>query len=290
VNDSNIKNEIIAYLDEHYAVRTSVLIEEVKKIHTSDKNLTERGFNEKSLYRKISEFKKDGIILEVTSNQYSIYGIKDPDKRAIYLVLKMVDDRRQFLDRILPLLKLKDEGDIIATLDEINRYRGKYHLNSSQLTKVIFALQSPNTAIIEKALWILFYYINSQKIIPSDTDLLIKKVKDVLSRFCRGDEINPNVHQYCLFILGMMKDPSVVEQLLYDANNLEKLQKVAGQYRQDLTAESIEKQREILFEFERKLRKTKSTENIEIANIISEIRTQATITVISPQKENEGFI
>jgi hypothetical protein len=290
MNDSDIKNEIINYLEENYAVRTMELIEEIKKKHTNEKGLVERGFNDKSFYRKIRELKDNGQILEVEPDQYDIYGIKDPDKRSKYLVSNIVDDRRKFIDRILPLLKSKNEGDILSTLDEINRYRGKYHLNSSQLTKVIFALQSANITIVNKALWILFYYIYNQKIIPSDTDLLIKNTKDVLFRFCRNDVINGNIHQYCLNILGMMKDPAVVDQLIYDANNLERLQTVAGLYREKFTAESIEMQREILFEFERKLRKTKPiAENTQIADIISDIRTQATITVISPQQENGEF-
>jgi hypothetical protein len=290
MNDSDIKNEIISYLDEHYSVRTTVLIDAIKRDHTSDENLIERGYNVKSLYGKIRKLKEEGIILEIESDQFPLYGIKDPDKRAIYLVLKIVDERRKFIDGILPFLKSKNEGNIISALEEINRYRGKYHLNSSQLTQVIFALRSANITIINKALWILFYYIHNQKIMPSDTDLLIKNTKDVLFRFCRGDVINGNIHQYCLNILGMMKDRAVVDQLIYDAKNLERLQKVAGLYRDEFTAESIEMQRKILFEFERKLRNTKPiAENTQIADIISDIRTQATITVISPQKENGVF-
>ena len=292
-NNSDIKNEIVAYLDENYAVRTMELIEEIKKKHTNEKGLVERGFNDKSFYRKIKELKDNGEILEIESDQYNIYGIKDSDKRAIYLVLKTVDGRRKFIDRILPLLKSKNEGDLVSTLDEINRYRGKYHLNYTQLTKVVFALQSVNINIVEKTLSILFYYMENQKIIPSDTDLLRENVKIVISRFCRNDTIYSNIYHYCLYILGILKDSGVVDQLLYDASNLTRLTKVAGFYKNDFTAESIEMQREVLFEFERELRtkkSKKSAENIQIANIISEIRTQAAMTVISPQKENGGYI
>ncbi len=282
MNASDIKNEILAYLEENYAVRTTELIEEIKKKHTSLEGLVDRGFNEKSFYRKIKEMKEDGQILEIESGFYDIYGIKDPDARSKYLVSKIVDERRKHIDQILPYLKSKDPGDVIVTLDEIDRYRGKYHLNSTQLNEVIHGLDYDIT-IAEKTVWILYYYMGNQKIFPSNHDLLIKKLRSALIRFCRTDVTRPNILQYLLYLLGMLKDPSVVEQLIFDAKSLERLIRVSGLYRNKDTAEPIEMQRDVLFEFERKLRKTKSAENSEIANIISEIRTQAASLLLSPQ-------
>ena len=291
MNDSNIEKEIVDYLEENYTVRTSDLIETIQKKHTTTQNFIERGFNEKSLYRKIRKLKDDGLILEIAPDQFSIYGIQDSDKRAKYLVLKKVDERRKFIDGILLFLKSKDEGDVIAALDEIDRYRGRNHLNSKQLTQVVIALKSTNTRIIEKSLWIFYYYMNNLKILPSDINLLREQLKKVLYRFCRDEIISGNIHHYCLIILGMLKDPAVVDQLMYDAKSLKRLTAVSGRYREPLIANAIEAQRATLFEFERKLRKTKSNKSVDhsqIADIISEIRSQAANTVLSPLTENEG--
>jgi hypothetical protein len=281
---SDIKNEILAYLEKNYAVRTVELIEEIKKKHTDEKGLVARGYNEKSLYRKIKELKREGLILEISFDHYSDFGIQDPDRRSKYLVLKKVNERRKFIDGILIFLKSKDEGDILSALDEIDRYREKYRLNPEQLTQVIIALNSTNIKIVEKSLWIFYYYMNTLKIPPSDTNLLSTKLKKVLLRFCRAEIISGNIHYYSLLILGILKDPAVVDQLMYDAKSLERLIAVSGQYREPLVAEAIEAQRTPLFEFERKLRKT----NPQIAEMISEIRSQATFRVLSPQTENEG--
>jgi hypothetical protein len=242
-----------------------------------------------TINRHITQLKNSGLILAIGPEQFEDYGIFDTDKNAIYFVLKDQDERRSFVDKILPLLDSKEEGDIIATLDEIDRYRGEYHLNSKQLAQVIVALKSTNVRIVEKTLWIMFYYMNNLKIFPSDIDELKESLKKILSRFCHKEIISPNIHHQTLLILGILRDPAVVEQLMYDARNLERLNQVSGRYREPLLAEVIESQRTILFEFERKLRKSTSNSSPDaskIADIISEIRSQAALKVLSPPDNN----
>jgi hypothetical protein len=242
-----------------------------------------------TINRHIAQLKKHGSILAIERKQFEDYGITDPDKNAVYYVLKNEDERRQFIDKILPLLTSNDDGDIIATLDEIDRYRGEYHLNSKQLTQVIVALESTNVRIVEKALWIIFFYVNNLKILPSDIDLLKKSLKTILLRFCHEEIISPTIHHQTLLILGILKDPEVVEQLMDDARNLGRLNQVSGRYREPLLAEVIESQRITLFEFERKLRKSSPdplSDNSKIADIISEIRSQAAFKVLTPSDNN----
>lgn len=287
--DMKIDTEIINMLESSGIMRRRTLIKKLIELH-----LSERGYTKPTINRQIAQLRKRGYILAIKNDQFAEYGIEDPDENAVYLALKKADERREFIDGILPLLELKDEGDIIATLDEIDRYRGEYHLNPKQLNQVIATLKSKNVKIVEKTLWIFYYYMNQLKVYPSDIDLLKECLKKVLFRFCRDkDIINPNIHQGALILLGILKDPVVVDQLMFDAQNLERLTQASGRYREPLLAAVIEAQRAPLFEFERKLRKTKSdksNENSKIADIISEIRSQAAFKILSPPDEKWGSL
>ncbi|MGD0080916.1 MAG: hypothetical protein ABSB80_09755 [Methanoregula sp.] len=273
-------------LESSGMVRRRALIKKLTELHPD-----ERGYTIPTINRQIAHLRKRGLILAIKNDQFADYGIEDPDENAVYLVLKKADERREFIDSILPLLELKDEGDIIATLDEIDRYRGEYHLNSNQLNQVISALKSKNVKIVEKTLWIFYYYMSTLNVNPSDIDLLKESLKKVLFRFCRDKIVSPNIHHGALVLLGILKDPAVVDQLMFDAQNLERLTQVSGRYHEPLLAAAIEAQRAPLFEFERKLRKTKSdksVENSKIADLISEIRSQAAFRVLSSPDEKWG--
>jgi hypothetical protein len=284
----NIDTEIIDMLESSGMMRRRDLIKKLNELH-----LNIRGYTITTINRRIAQLRKRGLILPIRNDQFADYGIVDSNENAVYLVLKQADERREFVDSILPLLELNDEGDIIAALDEIDRYRGEYHLNSKQLNQVISALDSKNVKIVEKTVWIFYYYMSSLKVYPSDINLLKKNLKKVLFRFCRPDIVSPNIHQMVLILFGLLKDPIVVDQLMFDAQNLSRLTQVSGRYREPLLAAVIESQRAPLFEFERSLRKStpdKSEENSKIADLISEIRSQAAFKVLSPPDEKWGPI
>jgi len=278
----NIDTEIIEILENNGVIRRRDLIQMLMLGHPN-----ERGYTLPTLNRKIKQLKYTGQILEIDSDQYSNYEIPTSKKRATYFVLNSVDDYRKFIDEILPHLKSNNEAAILATLNEIERYREKYRLNPTQLNSVVLALDYDHI-IVEKALWILFYHLyaeNGKTIKPSDTDVLIKKLKDVLSRFGGDDDFNSNIHQRCLDLLGLLKDPNVVDQLIKDTKTLKKLLAVKSHYEGRFTGESIETQKKVLFELEIELRTTKSDENTQIADIISEIRSIASGSVLYPQKK-----
>jgi hypothetical protein len=244
-----------------------------------------------TINRNIKKLKKSAHIVEVDHARYDFYRIDDQDKNATYFVLKTVDDDCIFIDGILPHLKATDEDVILTTLNEIEGYRGKYHLTPTQLDSVVLTLDY-NITIVRKALWILFYHVHQEtnyQIIPSNTELLINKLKHVLSRFCGNRDFDINIHSRCIDILGILKDPNVVNQLIKDAKNLDHLKLVKGHYEGRFTSESIKTQRKVLFDFEVKLRKTKTDENSQIADIISEIRATAAQTVLNPPKVG-GYI
>lgn len=277
--------KIIKIIEKNGVIRRRELIKRLMEDPLDDNR-----YSVPTINRKIRKLKNIGKILEIESDQYANYGINDLDKNATYFVLSTANDYRKFIDEILPNLKSNNEAAILATLNEIERYRGKYRLNPFQLDSVVLALDY-DRPIVEKSLWILFYHLyaeNGKIIKPSDTVLLIKKLNEVLSRFGLGDDYNPNIHQHCLDILGLLKDPNVVDQLIKDAKSLKQLKAVKGHYEGRFTGESIEAQRKVLFDLEVKLRKTKSDENTQIADIIVEIRSMASETVLNRSNETEG--
>jgi hypothetical protein len=281
MNDMDTDTKIIEILEKNGAVRRRDLIQRLTEDPSDEKQYSLATIN-----RKIRNLKKTGQIVEVEHDRYDFYEIDDQDKNATYFVLKTVNEDCVFIDGILPHLKTKDEDTILTTLNEIEGYRGKYRLNPTQLDSVVLVLDY-NITIVRKALWILFYHLHEKhdrQVKPSNIEPLIKKLKSVLSRFCGNRDFNADIHQRCIDILGILKDPTVVNQLKKDAKNLEHLKAVKSHYEGRFTGESIKSQRKILFDFEIELRKTKTDENTQIADIISEIRATAAQTVLNPPK------
>jgi DNA-binding MarR family transcriptional regulator len=272
-------------LKKNGIIRRNTLIQKLIELHKG-----ETGYTLPTINRKIRRLEESGQIVEVPYDRYNFYGIKDLDKRATYFVLDTDDEDRRFIEEILPYLKSKDEAAILATLNEIENQRGKYYLNPEQLDLVVLALKCDNKVIVEEALGILFYhqYKMGKQFIPHNRDLLIKNLNLVLSKFCDRDDFDANILQHCLDILGLLKDPSVVDQLIKDSKSLKKLSAVKGRYEGRFTGESIKAKKKLLFDLEIKLRKTKSDEDTQIANILSDIRKRAAETPPDSLSNNGG--
>ena len=287
-NDSVIETEIIECLLKESPMRTTQLI---KKIQEKLRKGT--GSSTQTLYRKIGYLKKKNLILEIGPDNYKAYDIKDSDNRAKYIILKDADERWQYLDELLDLLQTGDKADIISVFEELNRYTSRYPLKPAQLDKIVLILGN-DMEIVYNVLSILHQHLTRQHLAPLDTNSLINRIKQILRKIGNSDSENLNVESYCLEILGMRNDPFVVDQLMKDAQNFEKMKKIKEYYKSPYLSRVIEKQRKKLFDFERSLRKENQDPNImernhAISEIISEIRSTAANNVIYPRFDSDLY-
>jgi hypothetical protein len=288
MNDSNIEKKIIAILSSGFPVRTQRLVDQIS---SSNKDI--RGYSPAAIYRKIGHLKEQNLIIELAPEKVKQFGISTDDKRATYLVLKDYDERKDHLDRIISSLDTEDIDDSIAVFNELDRYKNRFYLTPAQLDKLKPGKKT-DFAVIYRALRILQDHIFNKQIVPSDIQGLLKSLKWTLKRLRSESPQNYNPKKDCLDVLGFFNDNYVVDQLIADAENHEKIKFEKHYYESPYLARIIEKERARLFEFERSLRKKGKDEaaiakNRAMADIFSDIRDRATHQVIYPQYDTNNY-
>lgn len=282
MNDSNIEKKIIAILSMGLPIRTQRLVDQ---IHGDNKDI--RGYSRATIYRKIGYLKEQNLIVELAPEKVKPFGIITKDNRAKYLVLKDYDERKDHLDGILNYLDTEDTDDAVAVFNELDRYQNRYYLTPEQLDKLIPG-KKKDFIVISRALHILQDNIFRNQTVPSNQQGLLKSLRWTLKRLGSECPQNYNPKKDCLEILGYFNDNYVVDQLIIDAENPEKMKFEKLYYESPYLARIIEKERVRLFDFERSLRKRGKDEsarerNRKMADIISDIRNKATHQVIYPQ-------
>lgn len=288
MNNNDIEKKIIAVLSIGLPVRTKRLVDQV---HGGIKDIRE--YSRSTIYRRIGYLKEQNLIVELAPEKVKQFGIFSDDKRATYLVLKDYDERKDHLDRIISSLDTEDIDDSIAVFNELDRYHNRYYLTPFQLDKLNPGKKT-DFIVIYRALRILQDHIFSKKIVPSDIQGLLKSLRWTLKRLRSESPQNYNPKKDCLDVLGFFNDNYVVDQLIADAENYEKIKFEKHYYESPYLARIIEKERVRLFEFERSLRKKgKDTaaiaKNRAMADIISDIRDRATNQVIFPQHDANWY-
>lgn len=280
MNENDIESELIKALSSGRPIRTNDLVQQLLQKHPDT-----RGFSNATIYRKIKQLKTRKIILELSSEEFQTYGISQTDGRATYLILKDSDERRKHLDEILDLLRSGDKADAITVYDDLEMYN-RYSLTPSQLDQLIPG-KTTDLDIAYRAIRILEDHIIRQHIVPTDWKKLIISLKTTLKRI--GNK-NLNIEEYSLKILGFYNDNFVIDQLVADAKNLEKMKTVEHYYLSPYCFKIIEKERTRLFELERSLRKpvldaTIQIQNYEVAQIIFKIRSSAANFMMYPRDD-----
>jgi hypothetical protein len=288
MNDNDIEKRIIAILSMGLPIRTKRLVDQVY-----GGNKDTRGYSRATIYRKIGHLKEQNLIVELAPEKVKQFGISTGDQRATYLVLKNYDERKDHLDSILNYLDTEDTDDAVAVFNELDRYQDRYFLTPEQLDKLIPGKKT-DIIVIYKALHILQDHIFRNQIIPSNQQDLLKSLRWTLKRLGSESPHNYNPKKDCLEILGYFNDHYVVDQLINDAGNPEKMKFEKLYYESPYLAKIIEKERARLFDFERSLRKRGKDEsakerNWKMADIISDIRNKATHQVLYPQHDANRY-
>lgn len=288
MNESIIDNEIIEYLSHNPPTRTTQVISKIQEKHPN-----ETGFSNPTFYRKIDRLKKQNLVKEIEPADYTKYGIQSTDKRANYLTLNEVDSRRQYIDEILEHLQNGNAADITSVFHDLNLYTDRYPLNSAQLEKIVPVLKS-DLKIVYMALQILYIHMTKHQIGPMNPKELLEQIKQVLIRIGNKDSENLNSEGYCLDILGYWNDSFVIDQLIMDAENFEKIKRVKNHYESRYLSKVIENHRKKLFDVARSLRKENPdvkimAQNNAIADIILDIRSKATHNILYPPPDADRY-
>jgi len=265
MNDCDIENEIVTIINHRGVCRTTDVIMEI-----SEKFKDGRGFSEKTIYRKIGALKHQNMIAELDKSSYALYGVKETDKRAKYLISSSYIETRGHIDKILTYPLNKDKATIISVLEEIKRYDDEYALTPKQLD-VLLKIPLIDGEIVVAVLSIFHENVFTKNSEPTDTRKFILNLRSIVKTFKNNWTVEGietiseifnlnekpdlrNVYFTALKLLAHYNNNTVIECLKEDFTDPERWKYVGPNYHNARFAQVIQKNTNDLFDFQMHLR------------------------------------
>jgi hypothetical protein len=180
-NDNNLDNIILRHLRDHGHERENEL---VNAIFTTCNNQRERGFlvsaSQVTIRRHLRKLVSDNRILKITYTEFSVYGINEKNKKAVYYAVLTPPELREHFDVVIGLLKSDDLLHIKHGLKELKRYDTEYCLTPKQLSDLAQSLKSDDPTLLDAVTDVLFNYIITKHREPSDQEAVIDRLAALL--------------------------------------------------------------------------------------------------------------
>jgi hypothetical protein len=267
-NTYDFDDEVVAILQKTPFIRRRELIN-----YLMNKNHGKRGYSKTNVNQKIDKMAKRGVIALIQHEDLQKYGIREEDGRASYVTLKQSTDIRDYVDEIFQLLDEGSTSDKLLILREIFSYEKNYVFTPLQLDILVKNLVEDDHELRFYLVGLIhrLIYLFGNK--PKNETLFLKLLRDMLKNYPTSPENKFNYRFFLIELLGMYNDRAVVDQLIKDAETLENLSSIEGDYSQAWTAQVIENHRKELFELERRLNKINKLNNLStIRNIRQKAR------------------
>jgi hypothetical protein len=268
-NTNEFEYNIIKYLQQNPFVRKRELVEYLRTEYNK-----KRGYSVENINRKLADMEKKGIIIILRYNELERFGIKEDDKRSRYVTLKRTEKIAEHLDSVINKVTSANPIQQKMALKEIEKYRQRYVLTPKQLDILVSQLNTEDIPLVEHILRIVYTYVDKKGIEPFNESEIIQMLRRLLSKYPEPLTKYKNLRTHIIYLLGHYNDISVIERLKRDAETLDNLHNIIGDYESDYTANIIEENREDLYNFEEKLRLEGRDEP---AQFIAEIRVRALI-------------
>jgi len=228
--------------------------------------------SERTIVRHLENLNEAGFIVKLSSKQAKKYGINPPDYREKYFLLKENTEIKKHVDAVFKLFDDSNSEAKIAALGEMDTYKNYYILEPLQLDILVKNLSEKDIELSYQLMVVIHHYIVDKKIKPSDTNLLLTKLRSLLRNIPPLSEQRPVLRGNIIALLCMYDDEVVVEQLIKDAETMENFADVKDEYDKLYAAKLIEKNRTKLFNLEIELRNKGKHKNVKV---LSQIRDQA---------------
>lgn len=226
----------------------------------------------RAIVRHLEDLKEAGFIEKLSAKQVTKYGINPTDYREKYFLLKENTEIKKHIDEVF---KHFDDGDSeakIAALGEMDTYSNYYILEPLQLDILVKNLSEKDIELSYQLMVVIHHYIVDKKIKPSETNLLLTKLRSLLRNIPPLSQQRPVLRGNIIALLCKYDDEAVIEQLVKDAETMENFADVKDEYDKQYAAKLIEKNRTKLFNLEVELRNKGKHKNVKV---LSQIRDQA---------------
>lgn len=252
-NDVDFDVEVVNYVYENRFVRRRQLLDYLIESHKED-----RGYTRPSVERKIARLTKNGTLVIVKHPELEKYGIYEEDKRASYLSLNEILDTNEYLDTLFSYFKSDDKYDKNSILNEIDLHKDIYSLTREQLDVLVNNLSTSDEKLLLHLIRILKEYILDRDTTPTNKEQLLKYINVILGNFSGMSKAHEDYRTGLIFILGYYNDPSVIDWLKHDLENIiddKHFDKIKYDYGNAYTARVIERHKLELFNLINDLKK-----------------------------------
>lgn len=247
----------------------------IAKLSVAHQNIV--GYSKVTLERKINDLCDDKILIRIYYGDIQKFGIKETDKKAVYLLFKETTKIKEHINNVLKLLDSDKSEDIQLVLTELDAYRQRYILDGTQLDKFVEKLQIKDDKLRYSIFMLLFGEINKG---VEPTDIIQTKgiLHSLLKVYSLDSYKQHSIRSLVIELLGHYSDSIVVTQLIKDATTLNEnysndiFNYLTETYCNPSVAKLVEENRTKLFNLEKRFR----NENKEhSAGLISWVRSSA---------------
>lgn len=276
-NDNDLDNIILQYLQEHGHIRENELVEAIVSACNDQKELGNHvSASEITIRRHLRSLVTNNRILKIVFAEFSVYGINEKRKNAVYYAALTPPELREHFDVVIGFIKSNNPIHIKHGLKELKRYDTEYCLTPKQLSNLSESLNNKDPVLLDAITDVLFNYIVIKHREPSDQKDVIDQLVTLLKEQKQTLEKSSLLRRRIIQLLAHYKQDSIViRQIKHDVKKLKSRgENVLDHYKDAankpvIVAPLIERNNTELLHFEIKLEENGES---DFAEAISELR------------------